>query len=93
MSSYEGEWNCGKRHGWGRMSYTDCSIYEGEWCDGKRCGQGMLRLRKLLLDKMINWHTVKFVNLYICSTDEQYYYYIMKSYTRHSNIGKYKKKN
>jgi len=47
MSSYEGEWHCGKRHGWGRMSYSDCSIYEGEWCDGKRCGQGMLRLRKL----------------------------------------------
>ena len=48
MSSYEGEWQCGKRHGWGRMTYSDCSIYEGEWCEGKRCGQGMLRLRKLL---------------------------------------------
>jgi len=53
MSSYEGEWYCGKRHGWGRMTYPDCSVYEGEWCEGKRCGQGMLRLRKLLLDMVI----------------------------------------
>ena len=29
--TYEGEWLRNKRHGWGRMTYSDGSYYEVSW--------------------------------------------------------------
>lgn len=38
---YEGEFSkSGKRHGFGRMKYTDGCVYEGEWKHGQRHGTG-----------------------------------------------------
>ena len=39
--SYEGSFCRNKRHGYGRMMYSDCSLYIGGWKNGKRCGQGI----------------------------------------------------
>eukprot|EP01147_Barroeca_monosierra_P011123 gene11123-3183_t len=43
-SVYDGEWQHGKRSGWGRMTYADGSIYEGEWENDDRNGRGLLLL-------------------------------------------------
>lgn len=38
---YEGEWNCGKRHGYGTlMDQNKATIYSGNWIDGKQEGDG-----------------------------------------------------
>merc|ERR1712087_759914 len=39
-TTYVGEWKEGKRHGAGRMTFTDGSIYMGDWKYGKRHGRG-----------------------------------------------------
>ncbi|XP_072010752.1 MORN repeat-containing protein 3-like [Engystomops pustulosus] len=41
---YEGGWECGKRSGWGKMTYGNGDMYEGEWRNDKHCGQGILFL-------------------------------------------------
>lgn len=41
---YEGEFDKGRRHGWGVMFYPDGTRYEGEWENGERCGQGVMWL-------------------------------------------------
>ena len=37
---YEGEWKDDKKHGQGKVTYSDGAVYEGEWKDGERHGQG-----------------------------------------------------
>ena len=34
--TYEGEWLKNKRHGWGRMTYSDGSYYEVSWYNMRR---------------------------------------------------------
>jgi hypothetical protein len=41
-SYYEGERLDGKRHGWGRFSFSGCSYYEGQWQNGEMHGWGKL---------------------------------------------------
>ena len=42
---YEGEMFAGKRHGFGKLFYTD-GVYEGQWTEGKRHGQGTMTWKK-----------------------------------------------
>ena len=37
---YDGEWQDGKRHGNGTMTFSDGAHYEGEWRDGEKHGHG-----------------------------------------------------
>ena len=47
---YEGEGTLftKKRHGKGKMTYTNGDVYEGEWKDDKRCGMGELYRKKIV---------------------------------------------
>jgi len=38
---YEGQWECGRRHGHGDASEEGCGEYRGEWRQGGREGQGV----------------------------------------------------
>eukprot|EP00956_Cyclotella_meneghiniana_P005117 scaffold6369_cov73-Cyclotella_meneghiniana.AAC.3 len=40
-STYQGELEDGKKHGFGIMIYSNGSSYNGEWCEGKRNGRGL----------------------------------------------------
>ena len=43
--AYQGDWQCGLRHGKGRLLYdkTGSSSYDGEWREGERHGRGVMR--------------------------------------------------
>ena len=43
-SSYNGQWEVGKRHGNGIMHYKNGDIYEGEWANDKRHGYGIFNI-------------------------------------------------
>ncbi|XP_066493500.1 MORN repeat-containing protein 1 [Tiliqua scincoides] len=38
---YEGEWQQGKKHGYGKLLFKDGSYYEGEFADGEITGNGL----------------------------------------------------
>lgn len=38
---YEGEWQGGKKHGYGKLLFKDGSYYEGEFADGEIMGNGL----------------------------------------------------
>ncbi|KAG9393529.1 MORN repeat [Carpediemonas membranifera] len=38
---YDGDWQNGRRHGFGTLNYPDGSCYQGEWADGQREGYGI----------------------------------------------------
>jgi len=42
-SYYEGESLNGKRHGWGKFTFSGCGYYQGYWRDGKMHGWGELK--------------------------------------------------
>ena len=39
-TTYEGEWQNGKRHGYGICVMSEGTVYEGEWQGGKYHGYG-----------------------------------------------------
>ncbi len=41
---YRGYWKKGKRHGEGKMIWSDGAAYEGDWVDDKRHGKGKMTL-------------------------------------------------
>ena len=43
-SYYDGNWVNGKRHGNGKMFFSDKSVYDGEWENDKQNGDGRLFL-------------------------------------------------
>lgn len=45
-SSYKGEWDGNKKHGFGIETSTDGTKYEGEWSQDKRHGRGTLWVKK-----------------------------------------------
>ncbi|XP_063743764.1 alsin-like isoform X3 [Eleginops maclovinus] len=45
--SFQGQWRCGKIHGFGKYKYASGQVYEGCFCDDQRHGYGMLSSGKL----------------------------------------------
>jgi len=41
--TYKGEWENGKKHGKGTLTYANGATYEGDWVNGKKHGQGTLK--------------------------------------------------
>ncbi|KAL9180595.1 hypothetical protein ACHAXT_011048 [Thalassiosira profunda] len=39
---YDGQWQDGKKHGRGKMTYTSGNFYEGEWKDDRKHGRGKM---------------------------------------------------
>ncbi len=43
MNHYTGDWQNGRRHGYGVFEYADGSQYEGEWVDNVKEGEQVPR--------------------------------------------------
>ena len=43
-SSYNGDWNFGKRHGQGEFVMSDGTVYRGLWSNDKPHGKGTLSI-------------------------------------------------
>uniref|UniRef100_A0A6C0D8P8 Uncharacterized protein n=1 Tax=viral metagenome TaxID=1070528 RepID=A0A6C0D8P8_9ZZZZ len=52
--TYKGEWENGKKHGKGTLTYANGATYEGDWVDGSKEGKGTLKKNSKVIYKG-NW--------------------------------------